>query len=182
MLKDAEGRASPVTGKGGHARGLHAMSPGHLDEAAQLDRVTKRGNETKKQFKKRGGVGTTGAFKTLLQQGSAACEALNSDAGQAALAVFDNPAHAGKKLRINMEISGIKEAGFLPGTLAPHSTKVKQGDASVSTMATTGVMIVIDRGANGATLQIQTCYPLSGGTATSWKVQEMPSQTVIASG
>jgi hypothetical protein len=182
MLKRAEGVASPVTGQGGHARGLHAMSPGHLDKAAQLDRVTKRPGESNNQFKNRGGTGKTGAFKSLLQQGSAACEALNSAAGQAALAVFDDIAHAGKKLRISIQVAGIKEAGFLPGTLAPHSTTVKKGDAAVSTLATTGVMMIIDRGANSATMQIQTCYPLSDPTATSWDVVEMPAKTQVASG
>ena len=131
MLKDAEGVASPVTGQGGHSRGLHAMSPGHLDKTAQLDRVTKRVGESNNQFKNRGGTGKTGAFKTLLQQGSAACEAMNSAAGQAALAVFDDVAHAGKRLRISIQVAGVKEAGFLPGTLAPHSTTVKKGDAAV---------------------------------------------------
>jgi len=181
MLQNAEGTASPVTGKGGHSRGLHAMSPGHLDEAAQLDRVTKRPGESNNQFKKRGAV-KTGAFKTQLQQGSAACEALNSSAGQAALAVFDNATHAGKKLRITLQLAGVKEAGFLPGTLAPHSTTVKKGDAAVTTLATTGVMVIVDRGAHATTMQIQTCYPLSDPTTTNWEVVEMPSQAQIASG
>jgi len=182
MLKDAEGAASPVTGKGGHSRGLHAMSPGHLDKAAQLDRVTKRVGESNSQFKKRGAT-KTGAFKTLLQQGSAACEAMNSPACQAALALFDDAMHVGKKLRISIQVAGIKEAGFLPGTLAPHSTTVKKGDTAVTMVgATTGVMMIVDRGANATTIQIQTCYPLSDPTATNWQVVEMPSNTQIAAG
>ena len=158
------------------------MSPGHLDKTAQLDRVTKRVGESNNQFKNRGGTGKTGAFKTLLQQGSAACEALNSAAGQAALAAFDDATHAGKRLRISMQVAGVKEAGFLPGTLAPHSTTVKKGDAAVTTLATTAVMMIVDRGANATTMQIQTCYPLSDPTVTKWDVVEMPAKTQIASG
>jgi hypothetical protein len=31
-------------------------------------------------------------------------------------------------------------------------------------------------------MQIQTCYPLSDPTATSWDVVEMPAKTQVASG
>jgi hypothetical protein len=44
------------------------------------------------------------------------------------------------------------------------------------------VMMIVDRGANATTMQIQTCYPLSDPTATNWKVDEMPGNTQIASG
>jgi hypothetical protein len=181
MLKDAEGVASPVTGMGAHSRSLHGMSIGHLDEASQLDRVTKRPGESNNSFKKRGAT-KTGAFKTLLQQGSAACEALNSSTGQAALALFDNMTHAGKKLRMTLQIAGVKEAGFLPGTITPHCTTVKKGDASVNTVATTGVMIIIDRGANANKMHIQTCYPLSDPMLSNWDVVEMPSKTLVGNG
>lgn len=182
MLKTAEGANSPVTNQGGHSRGLHAMTAGGLDLAAQLHRVTKAPGESNSQFKNRGGTGKTGAFKTLLQQGSAACEGLNSTAGQAALAVFDDAAHAGKKIRIVLSVSGIKESGFLPGTLSPHATTVKKNDVAVQTLATSGVQLILDRGANGTSFQIQTCYPLTDPFVTNWDAKEMPANVVLASG
>ncbi len=161
MLQSAEGAPSPVTNQAGHSRTLHAMSVGGLNRQAQMHRVTKAVGESNNQFKARGGTGTTGAFLNKIQQGSAACEALNSPTGQAALAIFDDPAHSGKPVRITLEVAGVKEAGFLPGSVAPHATKVKKNDAAVQTVATTGVMLILDRGSNGASFQIQTCYPLN---------------------
>lgn len=181
MLKKAEQTNSPVTNERGHGRGLHAMSPGWLDRAHQLDRVTKRPNESNNQFKKRG-AGRTGAFMNQIQQGSAACEALNSPTGQAVLAVFDDPAHAGKRIRVVITVTGIKESGFLPGTLAPHATLVKKGDAAVQTLVTNGVLLILDRGPNGTSAHIQTCYPSSDAVASSWSAIDFATKAVLASG
>ena len=161
---------------------MHAMSRHGLDKAAQLHRVTKAPGESNKQFEKRGGTGKTGAFKSLLKQGSAACEGLNSPAGQDALAIFDDTAHAAKKIRGVLSVAGVKEAGFLPGTLAPHSTNVKKGDAAVQTLATAGVQLFLDRGAAGTTFQIQTCYPLADPFLTNWNAVEMPGKIALAAG
>jgi hypothetical protein len=184
LLRNAEGTASPITGKGGHSRGLHAMSPQVFDKASQLDRVTKRPDESNSRFKKRGGTKTTGAFMNVIQQSSAATQALNSTYGQNSLAVFDDLAHASVPVRIVLAVVGIKEADFIPGSLAPHSTTVTQGETSVTVVgSTSGVQLILDRAAGATSFQIQTCYPLSGATvSTNWKAENYTDKTELGSG
>lgn len=187
MLRAAEGTNSPVTGQAGHSRGLHATSGGGTTGAtmvAMLDRVTKRPNESNSQFKQRDGTGKTGAFATQVLQISAATQALNSGPGQAALAVLDDPTHAGAPLRIVMTIPIAKEYGFLASSGAPSYATVKKNDVAVTRVqASCSINMIIDRGAGGTTLQIQTCYPVDGvGIPASWSVKNFATKTVVAQG
>ena len=120
MLQAAEGVDSPVTQQPAHSRVLHAMGGGGTGATLgnMLDRVTKRPGESGNQFKKRG-AGATGAFTTQLQQGSAACEALNSRVGQEALAWFDDIEYQGSGLRLVLTAPVTRELGFLPASGAP---------------------------------------------------------------
>nr|WP_314621577.1 hypothetical protein [uncultured Noviherbaspirillum sp.] len=181
MMANAGKTDSPLTGQHGHAQSLHAMSPGNLGKAQQLDRVTKRAGESNNQFKRRG-AGATGAFLNQVQQGFAVCEALNSPLGQVALVVLDSAANMGKNIRIVLTVAGVKEAGFLPGTLAPHATAVAKGDTNVQTKSTSGVKLILDRSAHATSFHIQTCYPLTDPTTGSWTATEFPDQQLLASG
>ncbi|MCF7699907.1 hypothetical protein [Loktanella sp. M215] len=187
MLRGAEGAASPLTGMAGHSRMLHATSAGGTGGAtmtAMLDRVTKRAGESNSQFKNRGGTGKTGAFATQVLQISAATQALNSVPGQAALAVLDDATHAGSPLRIVMTIPITKEFGFMPASGAPSYASVSKNDAAVTrTQASCSINMIIDRGAGGTTLQIQTCYPVDGvGIPASWTVTNFSTKVVVAQG
>jgi hypothetical protein len=183
MLQAAEGVDSPVTQQPAHSRVLHAMGGGGTGATLgnMLDRVTKRPGESGNQFKKRG-AGATGAFTTQLQQGSAACEALNSRFGQDALAWFDDVEYQGFGLRLVLTAPISRQLGFLPASGAPSAYAVKKGDAAVTKAAnTSGVKLIIDRAANGNTMHIQTCYPLNGAAPVAeWDVTDMSGRTVVA--
>jgi hypothetical protein len=187
MLRDAEGVASPVTGVGAHSRVLHAKAtPGGVGttDTQMVDRTHKRVGESNSQFGNRGGVPKTSAFKNLLQQGSAACEALNSTAGQAALAIFDSGAHAGINLRMSLDVPITREMGFMPFSGAPSlqiSTKTTAGVDK--TQNTSGVRLIIDRGAGAGAMHIQTCIPLGGAAPVpAWSVVSMPGSAAVANG
>lgn len=85
---------------------------------------------------------------------------------------------------MTLTVANVKEAGFLPGTMAPTVTYAKKGNApNAQTAATTGVRMIVDRDATKGQIFIQTCIPLNdAGLASSWEVTEFPSKTVIASG
>ncbi|BBO89327.1 hypothetical protein [Desulfosarcina ovata] len=188
LLKGAEGVVSPVTGQDAHSRILHAKSihgGEGVTDTDMLDRVTWMGSESKNAFKKRGGKTLTSAFPNLILQGSAATQALNSTAGQNGLAVFDSPAHTGKKLRLFLKVANIKEHGFLPETTAPSVVLAKGGKkkntSNLGTGVTTGVVMIVDRGMSE--IHIQTCYPNSQVPAqTSWSVTDMATKVKLASG
>ncbi len=187
LLRNAEGVASPVTGVGAHSRTLHAKAtPGGqgTTEAAMLHRTHKAVGESNNQFKNRGGTATTSAFKNLIQQASAATEALNSAKGQAALAVLDDGAHSAENLRLSMDIPVTAEMGFLPASGAPSLTVANKNSAALNkTQNTSAVRLIIDRGAGGTALHIQTCIPLGGAApAASWSVKNMTTGAVVGSG
>ncbi len=184
MLRNAEGVASPVTGAPAHSRGLHAKSIGGgegMTKTALAARVDISGL-TKNQAKKL--PGASSMFPSLITQSSAAVEALNSTAGQTALAEFDNAAHSGKPLRMVLQVANIKEAGFLPGTMAPSVTYVKKGAApTAQSTATTGVRIIVDRDEPKSKIFIQTCIPLNvPAPTTNWSVKNTTTNATIASG
>jgi hypothetical protein len=186
LLRNAEGVASPVTGQGAHARSLHAKAtPGGqgVTTAGMLDRVTKRPKESNKAFKKRDGKTLTSAFPNLILQGAAATQALNSTAGQAALALFDDVNYTGAPLRIWLRVMNIKEHGFLPATCAPSVILAKKKVTTLQTSVTTGVVMIIDRGAGAQKLHIQTCYPDSNPkNTTAWSVTNKATKVDIATG
>lgn len=186
LLQNAEGNASPVTGVGAHSRGLHSQStPGGVgvDDAAMILRTHKQPGESNNQFKNRGGAVQTSAFRNLLQQADAACQALNSIIGYRALQVFDNPAHAGQNLRMTLEVTGIKEAGFMPGSAAQRMATIHKTQAAVNRPGAAGVRLIIDRAAGGGTLHIQTCFPVDSLPAGShFEVKDMGSNTTVAVG
>lgn len=186
MLKNAEGVNSPTTNQPAHSRTLHAKSIHHgegVTDLGMLDRVTKRVGESNKQFKKRDGKTLTSSFSNLILQGAAATQALNSTAGQNALAVLDNPTHSTKPLRIFLRLANIKEQGFLPATVAPSVIIAKKKKTTLETSVTTGVIMIIDRGVSRSVIHIQTCYPDSRVPCnTSWSVSDISSKTQIASG
>jgi hypothetical protein len=83
-----------------------------------------------------------------------------------------------------LTVANIKEAGFLPGTMAPTVTYVQKGKGpTAQTAATTGVRMIVDRDEAKGEIFIQTCIPLNKpGTGSSWEVTEFPSHTVVAQG
>jgi hypothetical protein len=85
---------------------------------------------------------------------------------------------------ISLAVVGIKEADFIPGSLAPHSTTVTKGETSVTVVgSTSGVQLILNRAAGATSFQIQTCYPLSGATAsTNWKAENYTDKTELGSG
>jgi hypothetical protein len=183
MLKTSESSLSPVSGQQGHARGLHAMTPGGLSQGDQLNRVTKLAGETNKQFQNRGGTKTTGAFRNQLHQAAAACQALNSPAGQAALTLLDDPSHTASKLRVTLTVANITELAALSIAASTQGTSVTKGDATVSRRVATGVQVILDRDAGGDRLHIQTCYPLyQSALISAWEVSDKTNKTVIARG
>ncbi len=184
MLQEAEGAKSPVTGAPAHSRSLHAqaMHGGEgIDKTALTKRVDTTGlsNNQKKKL-----PGASSMFPNLIMQSSAAVEALNSASGQTALAEFDKAANNGKKLRMVLQVANIKEAGFLPGTMAPSVTYVQKGAApAAQSAATTGVRIIVDRDTANNKIFIQTCIPLNTpAAATSWSVKDTVANTTLASG
>lgn len=187
LLRNAEGVASPVTGVGAHSRSLHAKAtPGGQGAtgAAMLHRTHKVAGESNNQFKNRGGTAKTSAFKNLVQQASAATEALNSAKGQAALAVLDDATHSGKNLRLSMDIPVTAEMGFLPASGAPSLTVAhKDSPALDKTQNTSAVRLIIDRGPGGTALHIQTCIPLGGvAPVPSYSVKDMATNAVVSAG
>lgn len=187
LLKNAEGAASPVTGAGAHSRVLHAKSvtgSGGTQDAVMVDRTNLRPGESGRAARLRGSVPTSSAFPNLLQQGSAACEALNSVAGQAALAIFDNAAHTASNLRLTLNVPVTREMGFLPASGAPSLHVSTRTSAVVDkTQNTSGVRLIIDRAAAGAVMHIQTCIPLGGAApAASWNVVSKPGDVPVANG
>lgn len=187
LLKLAEGVDSPLTNAPAHSRTLHATAAGGTEGATaanMLNRVTRQVGESGNAFRRRGGVSTTGAFATRLLQGSAACEALNSTAGQAAMAVFDDPTNAALNLRLELTVPITREQGFLPASGAPSFSSVRQGDAAVTqTQATCGIKMIIDRATGATVLHIQTCYPIGGVvSAAAWEIKNMATRAVVAAG
>ena len=183
LLQSAEGAASPLTGKGAHSQTLHAMSPGRVGEADVMDRIVKRSNESNTSFKKRAAQ-TVGAFATRLQQGSAACEALNSAEGQKALAALDALGAGSYRLSMSLPIS--REAGFLPASGAPSFNKAVKGDAALTwSVKPCNIVMIVDcvKGAGTDRLHIQTCFPDDKpGASSSWTVQDWSSKATVASG
>jgi hypothetical protein len=154
-----------------------------VDDAAMILRTHKQAGESTNQFKNRGGAVQTSAFANLLQQADAACQALNSIMGFRALQVFDNPMYAGQNLRMTLEVAGITQAGFLPGSGAQRMATIHKTHAAVSRPGAAGVRLIIDRAAGGGNLHIQTCFPvdsLPGGS--HFEVKDMGSNTTVAVG
>jgi hypothetical protein len=182
LLKNAEGKDSPVSNAPAHSRGQHAQSLHGGEGITKTDLVNRvaTAGKTKKAAKKL--PGASSMFPNLIVQSAAAVQALNSATGQAALAIFD--AHAGKKLRMTLNCSNIKEQGFLPGTKAPPVTvAVKAAAPTATSSATTGVRLIIDRDDARSQIFIQTCIPLNTpNLASSWKVEDYTTHTEIASG
>lgn len=183
LLRNAEGVASPVTGAPAHSRSLHAQSMNGgegVSETALVARVDTTGmsNAQKKKV-----PSASSMFPNLLMQSAAATQALNSASGQAALAIFDNMP-PGPPLRMTLTVANIREAGFLPATVAPTVTYVMKGNApTAQTTATTAVRMIIDRDSAAGSIFIQTCIPLNApGTGSSWEVKEMATKTVVANG
>jgi hypothetical protein len=183
LLKSAEGNASPVTGAAAHSRGLHAQSLHGGEGVSKTDLVDRVDTTGLSKNQKKKVPSASSMFPNLIQQGAAATEALNSKTGQAGLKVFDTTAK-GKLLRLVLTVANIKEAGFLPGTMAPTVTYAKKGDApTAQSSATTGVTMVVDRDEIHSKIFIQTCVPMSAtGVTSNWNVKEFPAKTDIASG
>jgi hypothetical protein len=184
LLQGAEGNASPVTNAPAHSRSLHAQSL-HGGEGITKTALEKRVDTTglaKKAAKKV--PGASSMFPNLIVQSSAATQALNSPTGQAALAIFDNAAHTGKRLRMTLTCANVKEQGFLPATKAPAVTTATKGAAPVAaTSATTGVRLIVDRDEATGQIFIQTCIPLSAAALTSsWSVEDYTTHVKIANG
>ena len=187
MLQGAEGVVSPVTGQAAHSRILHAKSvagSGGTQDAVMVDRTNLRPGESGRAARARGSVPTSSAFPNLLQQGSAACEALNSPTGQAGLAVFDDPAHLGSNLRLTINVPITREMGFLPASGAPSLHVSTRASTVVDkTQNTSGVRLIIDRAAAGLVMHIQTCIPLGGAApAATWNVISKPGDVAVANG
>jgi len=187
IMQNSEGATSPVTQAPAHARVLHAKShPGPKATGTSHDlmkhRVTKGGGESNNQFKKRGGAAKTSAFRNVLQQAEAVCQALNTKAGQKVMKAFDAPSNADKDLRATLTVAGILESSFMPGAKAPGMSSIAQGDASVTKGDAGGVQIILDRGPNASSFVVQTCYPLAPGTATSYTVRIGTNGGIVAQG
>ncbi len=187
MLQQAENSPSPVTNVGAHSRTLHAMrTPGGVGVTKNdmMLRTHKQPGESNNVFKNRGGAVRTSTFKNLLQQADAACQALNSVKGQAALAVLDSPVHAGKNLRVTLEVGPIREAGFLNATPAPrmHTVHKTHGAVQTPTGGAAGVRIILDRVAHGTEIHVQTCFPLDTLPTSKYSVRDMNAQADIAFG
>lgn len=184
MLQGAEGVASPVTGAGAHSRGLHALkTPGGVGvtRGDMMYRTHKQVGESNSQFKNRGSAVQTSAFANLIQQADAACQALNSVTGQAALAVLDDPTYSGQKLRVTLEVNNLKEIGFLglgPGKMST----VHKTDVAVQNTSAKGVRLILDRAGGSTAIHIQTCFPLAMLASPAYTITDMTSQAVVAAG
>lgn len=177
MLQAAEGANSPVTGVAAHSRVLHAQAtPGGLgtDPAAMMLRTHKQVGESNTQFSNRGGTTRTSAFGNQLQQADAVCQALNSLKGQAALAVFDSPAHAAVGLRATIDFGPIRQMGFLEGSGASPMKTVAKTDVAIQKPVggAAGIRVILDRGANLKTFHIQTCMPLDTLAMSKYDVKQ----------
>ena len=186
LLQSVEGVRSPVTGKEAHSRDLHAKSvlgSGGTQDNRMLHRTHRSPGESASSYSRRGQP-ITSAFANLVQQGSATCDALNSPAGKAALAVFDDAKHVGKKLRMTLTVPVTREMGFLPGSGAPSLHVSTQDSPVVDKSQNTAVIrLIIDRAPNSQRMHIQTAIPMGGpAPAASWSIVEKPSNTAVASG
>lgn len=188
LLQSSEGAPSPVTTAPAHARNLHAMTAtaGRTDtfRNGMMHRTHKAPGESNNQFRARGGAVQTSAFNNLLFQAAAVMQAFNSPAGQAAFAVFDDPAHAGQSLRLTLDYSGITESGFgVDDGTAPGMQRAHRNAPALATIpGASGVRIIIDRGSTTAEPFVQTCFPLDTPGATRWSVVAMPGSTPVANG
>jgi hypothetical protein len=185
LMQTAEGAASPVTGVGAHSRTLHAQrTPGGVGvvEADMVYRTHKGVGESNNAFKNRGGAVQTSAFANLLQQADAACQALNSNTGNRALQVFDLPLHAGKNLRMTLEVAGIREAGFMPGSGPQHMATIHKSQAAVNRPNAAGVRLIIDRAPGQANIHIQTCFPLDALGGSRFEVKDLGTNATVAVG
>lgn len=184
MLQGAEGVASPITGVGAHSRGLHALRTQGgtgVNRGEMMLRTHKQTGESNSQFKNRGGAVQTSAFANLIQQSDAACQALNSVTGQAALSVLDDSTYSGKKLRVTLEVNNLKEIGFLSAGPGKMST-VGKNDGTVLNTSAKGVRIILDRAGGASTIHIQTCFPLAMLSTPAYTVTDMTANTVVAAG
>jgi hypothetical protein len=183
LLRSAEGNASPVTGAAAHSRGLHAQSLRGGEGISKTDLVDRVDTTGLSKTKAKNLPSASSMFPNLIQQSSAATQALNSTTGQAGLKCFDDTAK-GKLLRMVLTVANVKQSDFIPGTMAPTVTYAKRGDApTAQSTATTGVTMVVDRDETNGSIFIQTCVPLSAtGVASSWDVKQFPAKTPIASG
>ncbi|MCA9545636.1 MAG: hypothetical protein KC613_14625 [Myxococcales bacterium] len=187
LLQQAEHSPSPITGVDAHSRGLHAIrTPGGVgvSQAEMMDRTHKRVGESNNAFKNRGGAVRTSTFKNVIQQADAACQALNSPKGQQALGLLDAPVHAGKNLRLTLEVGPIREAGFLGATPAPRMHTVHKNNAAVQspTGGARGVRVIIDRAPGQAEIHIQTCFPLDNLANSSFTIRDMGANVNVATG
>ena len=188
LLQQAENQPSPITAKPAHSRGLHAGKIHGGEGASKADMMTrthKQAGESNRTFKNRGGAVRTSTFKNLIQQSDAACQALNSPYGQAAMGVLDIVAHANKSLRVTLTVGPIREAGFLRASAATPMKTVHKTEAAVRTPAAGagGVMVIIDRVAGQREIHIQTCYPVATlPRGCSYVVQNMATRAQIARG
>ena len=155
-----------------------------MNRDEMMDRTHRRIGESGRAFRRRG-AGRTSTFSNVIQQSSAACQALNSPTGQDALALLDAPGHAGKNLRVTLEVGPIREAGFLPATPASRMHTVSRTQVAVHTPVggATGVRLILDRAAHGTTIHIQTCFPLDTLLMVSkFEIRDMDRRLVIARG
>lgn len=183
LMQKSEGSPSPVTGADAHARVLHAAktTSGKLSQfgTTMLDRTHKRSGESNNQWKNRSGAPKTSAFDNLIFQSAAVTQAFNSTTGQAALAVFDDPAHSGKNLRMKLMVAGIGESDFIGTGRGPGMRASDKNTSTVTTVpGAAGVTVIVDRGPSSTEPFIQTCYPLDTCQTSSYSVSEVPGNVV----
>jgi len=84
---------------------------------------------------------------------------------------------------MTLEVTGIKEAGFIAGSGGQKMATIHKTQAAVNRPGAAGVRLIIDRAAGGGALHIQTCFPvdsLPGGS--HFEVKDMGSNTTVAVG
>ena len=188
FMRKSEGSPSPVTGADAHARVLHGGSTDHGKMSSVTTgmhhRTHKQTGESNNQFKNRGGTARTSAFDNLIFQSAAVTQAFNSPFGQGALAVLDDPANAGKKMRLVLEFAGIGESDFMNTGSGPSMKTVHKNDTSVSSVpGAAGVKVIVDKGPATTEPFIQTCFPLNVCAASSYTVTDWgPPKAQIAAG
>jgi hypothetical protein len=176
MLQQSEISKSPTsTAKKkpkGHARSLHALSPSdvtmnletkkRVGEGAATAANSLKGLEDRVNNAKSAKVESS-AFATLIQQASAATQALNSPKGQEALRELDSKAPP-SRLTLTVAMRPL-ESSYAPRAVGISTTHVRREDPADAksavktiTAATTAVILVLETRLQG-TLHIQSCYP-----------------------